>query len=169
MNLFGAPGSGKSTLAAGLFHCMKREGLSVELVTEFAKELVWENRKDTLAIQPYVNAKQYRNLFRMKGKVDYVVTDSPLLVGRVYARLYSSLPEEYYTLLDWYHETLSPSVNLLLEAPTEYKQEGRTQTEEEAREIGVMFSELLDYDIRLKDHPDLETLSKEIVNVRHTT
>lgn len=48
INLFGGPGSGKSTLAAGLFERMKIQGLSVELVTEYAKDMVWERRGNIL-------------------------------------------------------------------------------------------------------------------------
>ena len=46
INLFGNPGSGKSTVAAYLFSELKSRGLEVELVTETAKDLVWdEDRK----------------------------------------------------------------------------------------------------------------------------
>jgi len=48
INLFGGPGCGKSTAAAGLFHLMKSNHMSVELVNEFAKEIVWENNLVTL-------------------------------------------------------------------------------------------------------------------------
>ena len=41
INLLGAPGAGKSTAAAGLFYRMKKEFLSVELVTEYAKDLIY--------------------------------------------------------------------------------------------------------------------------------
>lgn len=77
INLFGGPGTGKSTAAASLFAEMKKKGMDVELVTEVAKDFVWEERQKTLEIQPYITVKQYRNLFRLKGKVDYVITDAP--------------------------------------------------------------------------------------------
>ena len=115
INLFGGPGSGKSTLAAGIFSEMKRQGKSVELVTEFAKDLVWENRQDTLAVQPYVSMKQFRNLFRLKGKVDYVVTDSPLLKDSVYAKRFTpDLPAAYHELLGHLHSSLGDHVNIFL-------------------------------------------------------
>jgi adenylate kinase family enzyme len=62
INLFGGPGSGKSTLAAGLFERMKIQGLSVELVTEYAKDMVWERRGNILDDQLYILAKQHRRL-----------------------------------------------------------------------------------------------------------
>lgn len=45
INLFGGPGIGKSTLAAGLFEHMKIAGFNVELVNEYAKDMVWEQRE----------------------------------------------------------------------------------------------------------------------------
>lgn len=41
INLFAGPGTGKSTTAAGVFFEMKRSGMSVEYVTEYAKSLVF--------------------------------------------------------------------------------------------------------------------------------
>jgi hypothetical protein len=40
INLYSGLGSWKSTTAAGLFHLMKQDLYSVELVTEFAKDCV---------------------------------------------------------------------------------------------------------------------------------
>ena len=42
VNLIAAPGSGKSTIAAGVFEELKWEGVNAELITEFAKDKVWE-------------------------------------------------------------------------------------------------------------------------------
>ena len=42
VNLFGAPGAGKSTGAAYIFSQLKMNGINAELVTEFAKDKVWE-------------------------------------------------------------------------------------------------------------------------------
>jgi predicted ATPase len=145
INLFAGPGVGKSTLASDLFASMKRAGESVELVTEFAKDLVWENRQATLAIQPYVSAKQYRNLARLRGKVSYVITDSPILKDSVYARRYApQLPQAYHDLLAFMHEDLGHSINILLSRQFEYQTEGRYQDEATAREI--------DRDLRLMLH-----------------
>lgn len=45
INLFGAPGAGKSTGAAYVFSQLKAAGVNAELVTEFAKDKVWEGTK----------------------------------------------------------------------------------------------------------------------------
>lgn len=58
INLIGGPGAGKSTTAAGLFFLMKCAGLKVELVTEFAKELSYDENWADLKKQLYVLAEQ---------------------------------------------------------------------------------------------------------------
>ena len=91
INLFGAPSAGKSTTAAGLFHLMKLQGINCELVTEHAKQMVWrEMNEKAFQDQLYITAKQHSYLSRCFDKVDYVVTDSPLLLALAY------LPEGYF-------------------------------------------------------------------------
>ena len=77
INLFGGSGIGKSTLAAKLFSTLKEKGLECELVTEFAKDLVWEERKQALSCQPYVFGEQLRRQCIVGDKVDYIITHSP--------------------------------------------------------------------------------------------
>lgn len=90
-----------------------------------------------MKIQPYITIKQYRNLIRLKGKVEYVITDSPLIFGIAYGKWYDkTLPESYYKFItDLHNEHLSPSWNFFLKRNTDYKQEGRVQTEEEAIKV----------------------------------
>ncbi len=85
INVIAGPGAGKSTLASGLYHVAKRRGWNVELVTEVAKDLVWEGRDIALANQAYVFGRQVQRLERLKGKVDLVITDSPFLLSAIYA------------------------------------------------------------------------------------
>lgn len=78
INLFGAPGAGKSTLSAYVFSKLKTAGVNAELVTEFAKDKVWEENSVALANQMYMFGKQYFRMTRCEDKVDAIVTDSPL-------------------------------------------------------------------------------------------
>jgi len=86
INIFGAPCSGKSTAAAGLFSMLKREGKSVEFVTEHAKDCVWDENWVMMNNQIKMFGEQYHRIWRLKDKVDFVVTDSPLLLNLVYGK-----------------------------------------------------------------------------------
>lgn len=84
INLFGAPGSGKSTAAAGLFNLMKLRGHSVELVSEYAKDLTYERNWMGLDNQLMILAQQDARLRRLEGQVEFAITDSPLPTGIAY-------------------------------------------------------------------------------------
>ena len=95
INLFGPPSSGKSTTAAGLFYLMKIKGYSVELITEYAKQMVWERQhKAQFENQVSIAAKQHDKQLNLVGHgIEYAITDSPLLLTLLYQ------PKEYYLSL----------------------------------------------------------------------
>lgn len=167
INLWGSPGAGKSTVAAGLFYKMKVAGYKVELVTEYAKDVVWDNRDDLLKDQLYLLAKQNRKLERLRGKVDWCITDSPVLLVLAY------MPELYYSHFNsltydvWDSYT---NLNYLLERNHEYKRDGRVQTEEESRIIDEKILDIFsEYDqaysvINSKDAAS--TIFKYIENIK---
>ena len=94
INLFGGPGAGKSTMAAAIFAELKIRGYSIELVTEYAKDLVWERRYNTLKNQIYVLGKQLHRIIRLteENKVDIVITDSPIILSGIYYKERSNIP-----------------------------------------------------------------------------
>lgn len=139
INLFGAPSCGKSTTAAGLFFLMKSEGFKVELVTEYAKQIIWDERQNIFRDQLYITAKQNRCLERLRDKVDWVITDSPLLLGFVYAQnYYQSFPSFIKELWDSYN-----NINFLLERVKPYVQLGRNQNENQAEQLQESIQSLL--------------------------
>ena len=132
INLFAAPGTGKSTTAAGLFFLMKHAGFKVELVTEYAKQMVWDERHNIFTDQLYITAKQNRCLERLRGKVDYAITDSPLLLALIYK------PDSYYpSFLNLLKELWFSydNMNFLLHRVKPYHKLGRNQTEAESDDI----------------------------------
>jgi len=85
INLWGAPSSGKSTTASGLFFLMKINKMRVELVGEFAKDLVLEGRENVFSDQNYIFAEQNRRIKRLEQhNYDFAITDSPLLLPIFY-------------------------------------------------------------------------------------
>lgn len=142
INVWGGPGSGKSTTAAGLFSMMKMRGHKVELVTEFAKDLTYKKDFITLSNQLAVLGEQDHRLRRLEGHVDYVITDSPLLLSIVYAQgIYS---EQWFRRAVWGAFCTYDNTNFLLKRAKPYMEYGRNQTEDEAREIDGVLRRLLD-------------------------
>ena len=86
---YGAPSSGKSTMSALIFAKLKLKGKNAELVQEFAKTLVWKSIDikaggDTLQLEIFLNQmKQEQDL---EGRVEYMVSDSPLLLNAYYGK-----------------------------------------------------------------------------------
>lgn len=142
INIFGEPSVGKSTTSAGLFFLMKHKGMNVELVSEFAKQLVWSGRKETLEDQLYVTAKQNHKLEMLNGKVDFVISDSPLFLGILYSRRYKRMPSFHHLIKDLFNSY--DNLNILLKRAKPYKQAGRIQTEQEAVKVRKRLIEMLD-------------------------
>ena len=81
INIFGGPGIGKSGVAAGVYAKLKENHQRAELVTEVAKDYVWEERFNVLTSdQLIIFAKQHRRIDRLRDQVDFVVTDCPILL-----------------------------------------------------------------------------------------
>lgn len=124
INIFGGPGIGKSGIAAGLYSKMKANHMNVELVTEVAKDYVWEDRINVLTSdQLIIFAEQHRRIDRLRGQVDYVVTDCPILLCIPY------IPKGSYTLLEPLMAETAQSfenINIILNrAEGTHKDEGR--------------------------------------------
>ena len=86
INFLGGPGCGKSTVCADVFAKLKWNNINCEIVTEYAKDAVWEESFKLLENQIGVFGEQHKRLHRLKDKVDVVVTDSPLLLSLLYYR-----------------------------------------------------------------------------------
>lgn len=128
VNLFAGAGAGKSTFSVSLFAELKKRGVDCELVTEYVKDCVWEERKGVFNHQFYISGKQYYRIARIIGKVDVIITDSPLLQGVVYDNSHNKNFKNY--LLD-IHNSWN-TFNIFLMRNEDYNQNGRNQTLKEA-------------------------------------
>jgi ABC-type glutathione transport system ATPase component len=129
----GGPGCGKSRTAARLFADLKERGSEVELCTEFAKDLTWEQNWDALGDSMYVTGCQQRRESRLVGKVEYIVTDSPIIMGPIYFKEHN-IHKEYEHLINGLYKAKN-IVTIFLNRQGDYHTNGRTQTEKESREI----------------------------------
>jgi hypothetical protein len=140
INLWAGPGAGKSTTAAGLFYLLKLEGKKVELVTEFAKDLVYAGR--SLDDQLYILAKQNQRLTRLSGVVDYAITDSPLPLSVLYAK--RPFDEEWFRKAAFGIYHTYDNVDFVVERLKPYQTYGRVQSSvEQAKEIDEAVESLL--------------------------
>ena len=142
INLIGSPGTGKSTIAAELFARMKWLGFDVELVSEYAKELVWEQRHETFKNELYLFAKQHHRLFRLKGKVKFIITDRPLILSLFYNGKYGDGSENFKNLV-LEEVNKFDNINIFLHRTKPYVAKGRNQTEEESKEFAKEMLELV--------------------------
>jgi hypothetical protein len=140
INLFGGPGTGKSTTAAGVFHQLKLQGINCEMALEYAKDKVWEDSAQVLDNQLYVFGKQFHRIWRLLGKVDIVVTDSPLLNSILY---YEDVNPFFPELVCFEHHRLK-SLNVFLERVKPYNPAGRLQNEDKARDLDSKIQGILE-------------------------
>ncbi len=88
VNIYGPPGSGKSVLAAELYVALSKQGKSVELVRECFKRYAWAGYTPTVYEQLHMISCQMKEETALYGKVDYIITDSPIVLGEFYADYY---------------------------------------------------------------------------------
>ena len=144
LNLFAGPGAGKSTGACYIFSQLKMKGIDCEYVSEFAKDKVWEHNEEVLKCQFYISGKQSYKISRVYGKVDVIITDSPILIGAIYGdydnpKLVPAIEYEFKKY---------NNLNIFIERDKPYNTNGRMQTEEEAKEKDEQLLELMKkYDV----------------------
>jgi len=149
INLYGGPGIGKSTVAAHLFFLMKKHGQDVELVREYAKEWAWQGKKIEQYDQFYILGHQIHRETSLYGKVDFIVTDSPVLLNLAYASKYCAssvargIGEAIHAFYRQCEEDGHLHIHVLLERTHVYVQDGRYENEQQAIEIDKLTQQLL--------------------------
>lgn len=143
INLLGGPGAGKSTTAFGLAYKMKLHHMKVELVTEYAKELVYDGTLEMmLDRQEVIFAEQNQRLHRLRNKVDYAIVDSPLFLSYIYPEMNQEQKgvtgwpaiKEFQALVLAVINTYD-NVNIFLKRPGVFEEGGREHDLEQSKEI----------------------------------
>ncbi len=137
INIFGGPGVGKTTQAHELFVYMKKNGYNVDLIPEYAKKMVYRNSIDILKKdQLYIFSKQVHEYrIRENSNVEYVISDSPLLLSIVYNNVNISESFPYFDDLVKHEYNKYDNKNFLLKRETIYQNIGRAHSESEAIDI----------------------------------
>lgn len=101
INGYGGPGAGKSTACLEITADLKKEGYNAEYVQEYAKELVYEKDMEMLDGSPEhqyeILKEQTRRMDRLYDQVDFIVTDSPVMLNTIYNK---QLTPEYESLVN---------------------------------------------------------------------
>lgn len=133
INFFSGPGAGKSTVAALLYSELKVHGFSTEMVREYAKELVYKGqdlRGSTVNTQLIIFAHQLEREMILKSQVDYIISDSPLLLNSYYAK--ESLFKDVALL-----NNSKKDLNIWIERSSQevYETSGRSHTQAQSKKI----------------------------------
>lgn len=156
INLFGGPGCGKSTLQSDIYSFMKKEGLKVEMVREVAKKWAWKKDKITPVDQLNIIGQQIQDESELYGKVDYIVTDSPILLGAFY--MWHNFGEEFMTdmvknYMNFAENNGVEFKNFLLERQgIPYQQDGRYENKYQIESLdhelsAYLYENYIEYDI----------------------
>lgn len=133
VNLFGGPGTGKSTMMASIFAELKWQNIMAEMVPEIAKKHVWKEDFHKLENQMQLFEETLSDTQALIGKVDVIVTDSPLLNNIIYIKRDT---QSYYNLRKRVVKEINMleniTLNIFLRRKKIFRQEGRLQNEEEA-------------------------------------
>lgn len=144
VNFYGGPGVGKSTMACRVAGALMARGdTHTELVTEFAKDLVWDGATDALSpssgCQLYVLGCQAQRLWRLERKgVQVAVTDSPLLLSAIYAGQDPAIHMAAHQEMRKYD-----NMDFVLQRKTKYRDNGRVHTEAAAEYIDTLITDHL--------------------------
>lgn len=140
VNFFAGSSAGKSTNSARIFAMLKDLGINVELVREYAKDLVWEERDKIFECQMKISAEQLFRQLRLKDKVDVCVTDSPILLGAIYDHEQDENLKQY--LLTKFNQF--NNLNIFLKRTKPFSPIGRNEkTIDEAKKYGERVLDLL--------------------------
>lgn len=167
INAFGGPGAGKTTAAWHIAAELKKLGFCVEYVSEYAKELVWEKQYDlldgSLENQQILLEEQSHRLDRIYGQVDFIVTDSPLLLNIMYLNKYNEKHQkEVLSKFDKYN-----NFNFFVERGERFEQEGRIHDLDESKQKDIQIKSFLKIHniyYGTYKHEKIDTLIRNIVD-----
>ena len=153
INFLGSPSAGKSTTAGKVFAALKDLNLNAEYVPEYVKSWAWDNREIRPYSQLYFLGKEAHNQSHLFNKVDFIISDSPVLLTAFYHWHYNNdnalreICRDFYEMAERIDGV--KTVNFFLPRKKEYQTQGRYQTKEQADQI----AELLQWWLKIECYP----------------
>jgi nicotinamide riboside kinase len=137
INLLGGPGIGKTGTAHGISYYMKLKHKRVEYVNEFVKTWAYTGQEIGPYDQVYIFGNQAKREHDLYHRVDYIVTDSPLILSPIYEMKlqgYSIILDSVLKHIEKAQKNGIEFQNYLIRRPTKYQYDtvGRWGTEEDA-------------------------------------
>lgn len=158
INAFAGPGAGKTTSCLEVAEKLKKQGFVTEYVQKYAKELVYDNNLIMLdghyEHQFAILNEQMKRINRLYGKVDFIVTDSPILLNNTYlnedknTEVYSAYSDSVNKLYGLYN-----NFNYFVERDTSvFEKEGRIHNLEQSIAIdnelkNMLHNNQIDFDV----------------------
>lgn len=158
INAFAGQGAGKTTSCLEVAEKLKKQGFVTEYVQEYAKELVYDNNLIMLdghyEHQFAILNEQMKRINRLYGKVDFIVTDSPILLNNTYlnedknTEVYSAYSDSVNKLYGLYN-----NFNYFVERDTSvFEKEGRIHNFEQSIAIdnelkNMLHNNQIDFDV----------------------
>lgn len=139
VNFFAGAGAGKSTMAMFIQAFLKAHGITSEYTGEYAKDLAWEQRLGLPRNQIKIFANQHNRQFRLKGQVDCIISDSPLLLSMVYGAgngLMDAIVMQEFNEYD--------NINFYVLRKKKYIRKGRFENKKDATKIDTKTRKMLD-------------------------
>jgi len=143
---FGGPGSGKSTVALEIAAYLKRLHLVTEYIHEEAKDHTYSKNFIALSDQLYLLANQHHKLWRLaKNDIEYIVTDSPIILGLTYFNETSKYDFEIFQAMAMDCWSQYHNINIFMNRQDSlYQEYGRSQNLDESKQIDTNIRSMLE-------------------------
>lgn len=164
LNFFAGEGAGKSTVATTCQGHFKMHNVNSEYTAEHAKDLAWEGRLSLKINQLNLFAEQHNRQFRLNGKVDIIITDSPLPLCSVYL----DPPDSLFHALVMREFKQYENINFYIKRVKPYNPAGRSGDPNRGKEIdektlNMLNNEQIPYTIINGDWEGANTVIKTVL------
>lgn len=143
--LYGGPCGGKTTAARWLASELATKGYNCDYVQEFVKGWAYLGNLPEGYDQLHILGQQVRaEEIPLRGGVDFIVTDSPLMLSVVYSRLYSLDYADALAPMAFHPENHYRSFNIFLDRTNiPFRDHGRFQGYDVAKKVDGMILDVI--------------------------